>query len=200
MDNDNIKKFIGFRTPNYTQVPDEIFDILLPLLSGAQLKVLLYICRRTFGFKKDSDVISLTQISGGITTREGKVLDSGTGLSKRHVQRAIKTLEELQAVRVLRSLDGDGVNETNTYTLNFLDGGVGTKSPYGRDMGVVGVGTPVSTTRNSKQDIEFNVDVALIKKKRNDNVDDTSDPDAYLLSEIVKHTGDTNPKSRGSFR
>jgi hypothetical protein len=44
-------------------------------LSGGELKVLLYICRRTFGFRKDSDSISLTQISKGITTKAGRVLD-----------------------------------------------------------------------------------------------------------------------------
>lgn len=44
--------FFGFKSPNYTTVPDELFDILLPRLSGAELKVLLYIVRRTFGWKK----------------------------------------------------------------------------------------------------------------------------------------------------
>ena len=52
--------FQGFRSPRYTQVPDEVFDELMPRLSGAELKVLLYIIRRTFGFKKERDNISLT--------------------------------------------------------------------------------------------------------------------------------------------
>jgi hypothetical protein len=123
-------------------------------------------------------------------------------LSKRHVQRAIKRLEELSAVRILRQLGQGGENETNVYTLNFIDGGVGTKSPYGRDMDVVGVGTPVSTTRYSKQDKEINVNVGLVKNGGNDSVDDNdkTDSEAYLLSEIVRHTGDTNPKSRLTFR
>jgi len=62
---DNIKRnplFQGFRSPNYTQVPDELFDELMSTLSGAELKVLLYIIRRTFGFKKGSDTISLSQM------------------------------------------------------------------------------------------------------------------------------------------
>ena len=63
-------QFQGFRSPNYTQVPDELFDELMSELSGAELKVLLYIIRRTFGFKKDSDNISLSQICNGITTRD----------------------------------------------------------------------------------------------------------------------------------
>jgi hypothetical protein len=61
--------FEGFTVPHYTQVPDELFDTLMPHLSGAELKVLLYIIRRTFGFKKQMDSISLSQMVSGIKTR-----------------------------------------------------------------------------------------------------------------------------------
>jgi hypothetical protein len=47
--------FPGFQFPTTTPVPDEVFDVLMPQLRGAELKVLLYICRRTFGFKKASE-------------------------------------------------------------------------------------------------------------------------------------------------
>ncbi len=67
-------RFDGFSTPQYTQVPDQLFDELLSLLTGAELKVLLYICRRTFGFKKESDNISLNQMLNGIRKRMGHVL------------------------------------------------------------------------------------------------------------------------------
>src|SRR5579859_5326727 len=86
--------FHGYSSPNYTPVPDELFDEQLPDLSGAELKVLLYIIRRSFGFKKDSDNISLSQLLNGITTREGNVLDRGTGLSKKTLLETIKSLVE----------------------------------------------------------------------------------------------------------
>lgn len=38
--------FPGFRAPSYTMVPNELFDDLMADLSGAALKVLLYIVRR----------------------------------------------------------------------------------------------------------------------------------------------------------
>lgn len=63
--------FVGFNPPHYTMVPDEIFDVLLPHLSGAEIKVLLYICRRTFGFKKDNDNISISQMVNGISRKDG---------------------------------------------------------------------------------------------------------------------------------
>src|SRR5213594_2906619 len=82
----------GFSNPNGTIVPDDVFDVLAPQLSEAELRVLLYIVRRTFGFKKGSDDISLKQMVDGITTRDGKVLDRGTGLSKSAAARGVKGL------------------------------------------------------------------------------------------------------------
>ena len=64
-------RFAGFSAPRYTQVPDQLFDELLSVLTGAELKVLLYICRRTFGFKKDSDNISINQMLNGIRRKDG---------------------------------------------------------------------------------------------------------------------------------
>ena len=71
--------FEGFSSPNYTQVPDEVFDVLAPDLSEAELRVLLYIVRRTFGFKKAADDISLKQLVDGIRTKDGVPLDRGAG-------------------------------------------------------------------------------------------------------------------------
>src|ERR1044071_6357193 len=84
--------FLGFQQPHYTNVPDELFDILMPRLSGAELKVLLYIVRRTFGFKKGSDRISRSQFEAGIIKKDGQVLDGGTGLSRRAVRLALQSL------------------------------------------------------------------------------------------------------------
>jgi len=85
-------RFIGFYSPRYTQVPDDLFDELMSELSGSELKVLLYVIRRTFGFKKDSDHISLSQMVNGITKKDGSVQDKGTGLHKDSVIKAVKSL------------------------------------------------------------------------------------------------------------
>lgn len=86
-------------------------------LSGAELKVLLYVVRRTFGFQKMSDAISLSQIVSGITTRDGRVLDKGTGLSRRAVVAALRELEERGLVRADRDTNEVTGNQTNIYTL-----------------------------------------------------------------------------------
>jgi hypothetical protein len=116
----NNLKFEGFMSPRYTQVPDELFDNLMAHLSGAELKVLLYIIRRTFGFKKDSDNISLKQICQGIITRDGEVLDHGTGLSLSTVQIALKGLIEKHCVLTARNRSREKGDEATTYSLNIL--------------------------------------------------------------------------------
>jgi DNA-binding MarR family transcriptional regulator len=112
-------RFSGFIFPNYTQIPDQLFDELLPLLSGAELKVLLYICRRTFGFKKPSDDISFNQLITGIATKGGKVLDRGTGLSKSSVARALNDLEAKNIILRNRNESNERGHEATTYSLNL---------------------------------------------------------------------------------
>lgn len=113
-------RFRGYASPNYTMVPDELFDEQLPYLSGAEVKVLLYIMRRTFGFKKSSDNISFSQICTGITTREGKILDRGTGLSRSTAQVAIKGLADKNLIHVTRRSSLERGFEATTYSLNLV--------------------------------------------------------------------------------
>lgn len=115
----NSQAFKGFQRPNYTSVPDELFDELLPLLSGSELKVLLYIIRRTFGFKKDSDTISLGQMLNGITTRDGRTLDSGAGVSKPALLQALRGLQEKNVIIVERSMSEERGHEPTRYSLNI---------------------------------------------------------------------------------
>ena len=111
--------FSGFESPNFTQVPDELFDVLMPQLADAELRVLLYIIRRTFGFKRDSDAISLSQMVSGITTKDGRVLDSGTGLSKATVARGLAGLRDKGVILAVRNASAQRGDEPTTYRLKF---------------------------------------------------------------------------------
>jgi DNA-binding transcriptional ArsR family regulator len=111
--------FDGFTSPNYTQVPDELFDLLMPQLADNELRVLLYIVRRTFGFKRDADTISLSQMVHGITTRDGSVLDAGTGLSKSTVARGLKSLREKGIIVATRNASKERGDQPTTYRLRF---------------------------------------------------------------------------------
>jgi hypothetical protein len=112
--------FRGFDLPTTTPVPDQVFDVLMEDLTGAELKVLLYICRRTFGFKKNSDDISLRQLVHGITTKDGRVLDRGTGLGKASVARAVQSLQAKEIIIRNKNRSQEKGDEANTYSLNFL--------------------------------------------------------------------------------
>src|SRR5215213_10108754 len=116
-----VSAFRGFRSPSYTMVPDELFDELLPDLSGAELKVLLFVVRRTFGFKRDDDAISLSQMLHGITTREGRVLHRGVGLSKPTLLAALRSLQTKGILRAARQRSAAKGNEPTVYALRFAD-------------------------------------------------------------------------------
>lgn len=109
-------RFGGFETPHYTQVPDALFDELLPRLSGAELKVLLYVIRRTLGFKKRADRISLGQMQHGIARATGDPADIGTGLSSRAVRCAVKSLVGMGVIEE-RQHQGQHGYEAKEYSL-----------------------------------------------------------------------------------
>lgn len=111
--------FQGFASPSFTQVPDELFDALMPTLSDCELRVLLYIVRRTFGFKRETDAISLSQMVSGIATRDGKVLDHGTGLSKATVARGLAGLRAKGVILAERNASTQRGDEPTTYRLRF---------------------------------------------------------------------------------
>lgn len=64
----------------HTAIPNILFDLLLPLLFGSDIKIILVVCRSTFGWHKDEDTISIGQIS------------RATGLSRRHVTSRLQIL------------------------------------------------------------------------------------------------------------
>ena len=97
----------GFVVPNAFQIPNEIIDDgWLQELSGAELKVLLFIIRKTFGFNKIAgDRIPLSQIT------------EATGLSRVAIMSATAVLENCNLVRVIRGATEDGTRKINFYQL-----------------------------------------------------------------------------------
>jgi hypothetical protein len=112
-------EFAGFLSPNTTPVPDVLFDELLQQLDNAELRVLLYIIRRTYGFKKSSDDISIGQMVDGITRKDGTVLDGGTGMAKSSVTRALSGLLAKKIIIARRNQSRERGNEPTTYALRL---------------------------------------------------------------------------------
>jgi phage replication O-like protein O len=71
-----------FNSPNFTQIPNDFLETCLPELGEVELKVLLVIMRKTFGYHKKRDQISLSQ------------LQKYTGSSATNILLAVKCLIE----------------------------------------------------------------------------------------------------------
>jgi len=124
-----------------TATPDWVFDDVAPDLTEAPLKALLYIVRRTSGFRKLADAISLSQFQHGITTRDGRQLDKGAGIKNRTV--LLRALDELEARGIIGHQDAlrdDGGHATTVYYLlgpGQGGGAVAAPPPHPPDAGGV---------------------------------------------------------------
>lgn len=77
--------------PTYTQTPNDLFDQWIPLLNESELKVLLVVIRKTFGWHKTRDRLSISQ------------LQEFTGLSETSVIGAEKSLKAKNLIRTFLS-------------------------------------------------------------------------------------------------
>jgi DNA-binding MarR family transcriptional regulator len=87
----NSNMFIGFKRnykKDFFKFPTSLIDFHLPKLTGSEFLVLAYILRRTLGFQKTEDYISISQFSKGAGSK-----NAGVGLSVVPVVKALKSLE-----------------------------------------------------------------------------------------------------------
>jgi len=98
---------MAVQKPNYTQLPNRFVDEYMSKVSPGASMVYLVVCRKTIGWQKENDEISLSQI-----------MDL-TGLSKSSAIRGVKELEDLNLLRVVRSEKGR--KSANCYELIFDD-------------------------------------------------------------------------------
>lgn len=78
--------------PNSFQTPNGYVDKWMSYLTPEEFKILIYAARRIFGFQKRRDRISLSQFENGLTSRDGTILDHGTGMNRKALKRAIAGL------------------------------------------------------------------------------------------------------------
>lgn len=115
MKKEDSNKFIGFPKigePGTFWLYPEIMDYCWCALSGSEQKVLDFLLRRTFGFQKTKDKISIGQFANGV-----RGCDYGTGLSERTIIRALSKLEKKGFIRVRRSGKNTLEKEINEYRL-----------------------------------------------------------------------------------
>ena len=104
---------------NFCRVPVNFMDFYLRGLSKAEMLVIFYIIRRTFGFDKRRDAISYSQFLNGICTKEGRWLDYGTGLSRKSLVSALDSLVKKRVIRRYSRLTADSGRAASVYELNL---------------------------------------------------------------------------------
>ncbi len=92
--------------PNYTQIPNVIFDYWMPKLKANEFMVLMCLCRKIFGWHKSTDSISRNQLT------------KCTGLSKNTVKDALDNLEKFGLVIKVQE-SGEFGNKPNKFHLNI---------------------------------------------------------------------------------
>ena len=95
--------------PNYTQIPNVIFDHWMHELSHMEFKILMLICRKTFGWHKSEDFISKNQM---IKATKG---------SKRGIDKVIKRLEAANLIEVIQSKTVYGDSDANKYKIRVFE-------------------------------------------------------------------------------
>ena len=93
--------------PNFTMTPNYLFDELLPKMKGSELKVTMILARKTYGWHKKQDEISLSQFM------------ELTGMSRQSV---INGLEDgIKRGTIIKVEKGDSKSNSNIYALNLYE-------------------------------------------------------------------------------
>lgn len=91
--------------PTYTRIPNALLDDWLPRLKETELKVVLYLYRKTVGFQRDTDAISLSQFMKGTGLSRQGVMDGLAGAAAHgllcEVGTAARKVRIYQVVQIL---------------------------------------------------------------------------------------------------
>jgi hypothetical protein len=96
MSDDNDEVFPGFYDPRlydgWTKMPHELIDEFPNINSVAELKVILYVMRHTWGFNEIEGMkkITIEEFSTGRKKKDGTKLDNGTGLGLTAVKDGVR--------------------------------------------------------------------------------------------------------------
>jgi hypothetical protein len=113
----DFQAFRGYSGPRFTPIPDEFLDHQLADLSSAEAKVMLFLFRKTYGYRKSADRVSLAQLQHGTMSSSGTIIDRGTGLSRATIWRALKGLQEKGLIAVHRQTTPAGDLDINYYRI-----------------------------------------------------------------------------------
>lgn len=116
--------FKGFETPqqNWFKMPNCWTDITAGIDNLAELKVVEYVLRHTWGYSEYGEMkrITIDEFVNGRKRSDGSRLDRGTGLSERSVYEGLKKADE-HGYLIVESDESDRARIRKSYCLRLLD-------------------------------------------------------------------------------
>ena len=119
------EEFQGWDDPNFVPIPQLFFENHLATLKYGEMKVLLYLFRRTYGFRRDSDCVPISQFLDGKKDKNGKRVDRGVGLTKVSLLSALRGLVSKNMIFREQRYGNRGGNIASSYRLNLKKGDLG---------------------------------------------------------------------------
>lgn len=146
-------------TDNFTKIPNGILEALIRhRFTGAQYTVLLYVLRKTRGWGKTSDKISVRMIA-----RE-------SGYSRREIISSVRNLEEKNVLKIKRDRDSM-MGEMSVNDPKKWAKGVKSTSPV-NCTSPKGVKSTSPTKEKKEERLSAGADVALLREEDYENMTD----------------------------
>lgn len=139
--------------PNFTQIPNILLDDLMHDLTGGELRCLLYICRRTYGFHRDSDSISYSQFEKGIVNKDGKKVDNGCGISHETISVSLTGLVDRGLIIKKRN------GHTFKYSINLESGNPNVKP---QEIEVETLRKPDIQKKEKEREIKYSTSIEFL--------------------------------------
>lgn len=98
-------------------IQEKLFD----KISSSEMSILLFIFNRTIHYGKDEEVITYKQFNRGILKKDGTVVQTGTGISRKTVYRSLKNLTDKGIINKRDYINKNGDDTVlNYYSINKL--------------------------------------------------------------------------------
>lgn len=134
----------GFEKQTYTQVPNSLFQVMAEM-DECELKVVLYICRYTFGYHRDEVKISTRNLAKAIKMSTASVEKGANSAEKRGLIERVKDGQNTTLWRAVVS-----VSEIDTPPVSDIDTPVSQNLIRGVSKNATQVGVKEKNKENKK--------------------------------------------------
>ena len=203
-------QFSGFQRPesNYFKMPNDWIDLTAEISNVAELKVVQYILRHTWGYQ-EYDIkkhITIDEFSRGRRRNDGARMDKGTGLSERAVRYGLQAAVAHGLVEEAID-DSDRGRTKKFYSLRMSPESVASSARQDLQSGVQTLHPEVQTLpprgakfapRSEKETKERNIEPSNIRKpSASKKIDETSRPTPMTFANPQREASSRVPPSSG---